>query len=376
MKTTNKFKIALGLFSISLSGMVFTTPVHAATDYNAEICTTSMSVAECEAAINTKCALPDGQNYPVCQGPKPDYTARICTDGMTGDQCQQALSQTCSRQDALLFTDCRGNLAEEDAEEPPAPPPAGQVPNRSGAKINGGDAASLMFSPSSFAAQQAIGFIQAFFTCKSEMSEEEKSLAYRRGANLCVSVGQYCSKKVKIGFIKLCRTKKKSYCCFNSKLARIINVEGRKQLGTMGWGSAQNPRCEGFTLDEFNKIDIAKMDLSEFVDEITQNAKMNVAKNGDYWEQRNSKRLDATWTNASEYGDDIGTKILSSDNPYDVFNQPTDGKTRADKTARTVKDETAKNTPKAVQTAEKPPVNQVEVDQAKQAIIDRYGVGN
>lgn len=373
MKTTNKFKIALGLFSISLSGMVFTTPVHAATDYNAPICNTSMSVVECEAAINTKCALPDGKSYPVCQGPKPDYTARICTDSMTGDQCQQALSSTCTRQDALLFNDCRGNLAEEDENEPQPTAPAGKVPNKSGAKINGGDAATLMFSPSTFALQQSIGFIQAFFTCKAEMSEEEKSLAYRRGANLCVAVGQYCSKKVDLGFVKLCRTKKKSYCCFNSKLARIINVEGRKQLGTMSWGSAKNPRCEGFTLEEFNKINIAKMDLSEFVDEITQNAKMNVAKNVGYWEERNTNRLEATWTNASQYGDDIGTKILSSENPYDVFNQPTDGKSRADKTARTVKDETALNTPTAVQTAEKPPVNQDEVDKAKQAIIDRYG---
>lgn len=373
MKNTNRFKVALGLMTIGLSGFIYTAPVQAATDYNAQICSETMSLAECQAAINTKCALPDGNKYQACQTPKPNYTARICTDSMTANQCETALTTTCSRQDALLFNDCRGNLAEEDEPAPQPSLPAGQVPNKSGAKVGGGDAAALMFSPSTFAAQQAIGFLQSFFTCKSEMSEGEKSLAYRRGANLCVEVGQYCSKKVKIGFIKLCRTKKKTYCCFNSKLARIINVEGRKQIGNVGWGSAQNPRCEGFTLEEFNSIDIGKMDLSEFVNEITQNAQLNVAKSSDYWEQRNVSRTNATWVNAEQLGDDVGSKILSSDNPYDVFNQPTDGKSRNEANARTVRDETQANTPTEVQSGIKQPINQTQVDQGKQAIIDRYG---
>lgn len=373
MKTDKRSKLTLGLFAVSLAGAFYTTPSFAATDYNAQICTETMTLNECQTAIDAKCALPDGSSYPACQTPKPNYSAPVCTDGMTANQCEAALTTTCNRQDALLFDSCRGNLAEPDEEDPQPSAPAGQVPNKSGAKIGGGDAAALMFSPSSFAAQQAIGFLQSFFTCKSEMSEGEKSLAYRRGANLCVYVGQYCSKKVKIGFISLCRTKKKTYCCFNSKLARIINVEGRKQIGNVGWGSAKNPRCEGFTLEEFNSIDISKMDLSEFVNEITQNAKLNVAKDSNYWEERNTNRLNATWVNAEQLGDDVGSKILSSDNPYDVFNQPTDGKTRTDNTARTVKDETQLNTPTATESGIKQPINQTQVDQGKQAIIDHYG---
>lgn len=370
MKNSKQSKIALWLCVFGVTSLFHVAPAYAVTDYNAAICTESMSKAECQTAIDEKCALPDGSSYPACQTPKPDYEAPICKDGMTGNQCEAALSATCSRQDAFLFSDCRSGLDEE--ETPPVLPPTGSVPNKSGAKIGGGDAAALMFSPSTFAAQQALGFIQSFFTCKSEMSEGEKSLAYRRGANLCVEVGTYCSKKVKIGFIKLCRTKKKTYCCFNSKLSKIINVQGRKQLGNVGWGSAKNPICDGFTLEQFNTIDISKMDLSEFVDEITQNAKVN-AKSSDYWEQRNDNRLEATWVDANQIGEDVGTKILSSDNPYDVFNQPTDGKNRTDSTARTVKDETEKNTPTEVQSGIKQPVNQKHVDQGKQAIIDHYG---
>ena len=36
-------------------------------------------------------------------------------------------------------------------------------------------------------------------------------------------------------------------CCFNSMLARIVNEQGRAQVGK-GWGGAQSPDCSGFTV--------------------------------------------------------------------------------------------------------------------------------
>lgn len=344
MKIFKRNRLTLGLLAVSLTTAMYIAPVHAE-DSTTEPPTTT----------------------------EPDYDKPICTDGMTADMCQAALELICGQPDGEKYADCKTNQdTDDDDDYTPTPPATGSVPNKSNAKIGGADAATLMFSPSAFAAQQAIGFIQAFFTCKNDMSEGEKSLAYRRGANLCVEVGEYCSKKVKVGFIKLCRTKKKTYCCFNSKLARIINQEGRKQLGNVGWGTAKNPRCEGFTIEEFNSIDISKMDLSEFVDEIVANANLNVSKTSDYWEQRNTNRLDSTWQSAESLGDDVATKILSSENPYDVFNQPTDGKARADSTARTVSAETEANTPKELQEGGTQPLNQQQIDQSKQAIIDYY----
>nr|WP_255573934.1 conjugal transfer protein TraN [Erythrobacter sp. SCSIO 43205] len=43
---------------------------------------------------------------------------------------------------------------------------------------------------------------------------------------LCAYVGTYCSKKV----LGVCVTKRKAYCCFESKLSRILQEQGRKQL--------------------------------------------------------------------------------------------------------------------------------------------------
>lgn len=81
----------------------------------------------------------------------------------------------------------------------------------------------------------------------------------RRDAGLCIKVGSYCHKKV----AGACVEKKDSFCCYISKLSKIINVEGRKQLGR-GFGSPENPQCNGFTAQELEKLDFSKMDLSEF----------------------------------------------------------------------------------------------------------------
>ncbi|MDD3836103.1 MAG: conjugal transfer protein TraN, partial [Sulfurimonas sp.] len=77
-------------------------------------------------------------------------------------------------------------------------------------------------------------------SCKAE----EKLLAQKKKSKNCHDIGEFCSKKIRLGFAKICVQKKKSSCCFNSKLARIINEQGRPQLNK-GWGSASNPECKG-----------------------------------------------------------------------------------------------------------------------------------
>ena len=96
-------------------------------------------------------------------------------------------------------------------------------------------------------------------------SEREKELAMKRDARLCDYRGSYCSKK--LGFIKTCVERTQTYCCFNSILAKIINREGKAQLG-QSMGSAKNPNCGGFTAPELQSLDLATMDFTEFYDSI------------------------------------------------------------------------------------------------------------
>src|SRR5207247_3286548 len=88
---------------------------------------------------------------------------------------------------------------------------------------------------------------------------------------LCVEFGDYCSRCISVfGKCVTCLERTKSYCCFNSHLARIINEQGRAQVGkTWGSDTARNPDCSGFSVAQLQSLDFSRMDLSELYAEIT-----------------------------------------------------------------------------------------------------------
>lgn len=93
----------------------------------------------------------------------------------------------------------------------------------------------------------------------------------------CHEVGEYCIKKWPLVG---CVQKAKGFCCFNSKLARIIHEQGRPQLvgfGINSWGSPKNPNCRGFLPEEFQALDFNKIDLSEYIQDIQRNIRQNLA---------------------------------------------------------------------------------------------------
>jgi conjugal transfer mating pair stabilization protein TraN len=95
--------------------------------------------------------------------------------------------------------------------------------------------------------------------------DAEQVLAMKRDNRLCHGVGSYCSARLPI--IRTCIETTETYCCFNSRLSRIINEQGRAQLGR-GWGGAQGPDCSGFALAQLQALDFSRMDLTEFYAEI------------------------------------------------------------------------------------------------------------
>lgn len=101
--------------------------------------------------------------------------------------------------------------------------------------------------------------------------DQDKITAMKRDARLCVEFGDYCSTCIRVfGRCVSCLERTKSFCCFNSHLARIINEQGRSQVGkTWGSDTARNPDCSGFSVAELQRLDFSRMDLSEFYAEIT-----------------------------------------------------------------------------------------------------------
>lgn len=95
-------------------------------------------------------------------------------------------------------------------------------------------------------------------------SSDEKALGKAKEKRLTVYVGEYCSKKV----LGICLEKKRGYCEFDSKLAQIVQQQGRSwQLG-IGFGSGKSPDCRGITPEELQKIDFSKVDFSAFYDDL------------------------------------------------------------------------------------------------------------
>lgn len=123
----------------------------------------------------------------------------------------------------------------------------------------------LMFNPYVFAAIVAYMVITEMMKC----SEDEQVLSLKRGTNLCVQADRWCSQKVPLVG---CVRHSQSYCCYNSLLAKAINVQGRAQVGRPIGGGQGSPDCSGLTLDEMQRIDFSRVDFSEFISSVTQGA--------------------------------------------------------------------------------------------------------
>lgn len=124
-----------------------------------------------------------------------------------------------------------------------------------------------------------------------QCKEEEKKLAKLNRNGQCHYVGDYCSKKLRLGFTTICIQHSQSHCCFNGKLARIINEQGRIQL-SKNWGSAEAPECKGFTPDEFQKLDFSEIDMSEFFADLSSQMSTSMMSNtGSYIQNKVSNIL-------------------------------------------------------------------------------------
>jgi conjugal transfer mating pair stabilization protein TraN len=89
---------------------------------------------------------------------------------------------------------------------------------------------------------------------------DEKTLAKMREESKCQFVGTECVDKL---FGK-CLVKKEIYCCYDSVLSKTLQLGARAQL-SKDLGNASSPQCGGLTLEEFTKIDMNKIDFSEFL---------------------------------------------------------------------------------------------------------------
>ena len=92
-----------------------------------------------------------------------------------------------------------------------------------------------------------------------DCSASERELAEERNAGNTHYLGKYCSRRT---FFGVCIRRSRAWCVFGSKLGRILQQQGRTQLG-IGWSD-----CRGFSVAEIEGIDFERLDLSEFTENL------------------------------------------------------------------------------------------------------------
>lgn len=93
----------------------------------------------------------------------------------------------------------------------------------------------------------------------AKCNEEEVALAEKRHSGKCHYIGSHKE--------NLKTQTSKVFCCFPTKLARVVQEQGRKFLG-LKWGTVEHPKCHGLSMENISKIDFSKIDLSEVVEDL------------------------------------------------------------------------------------------------------------
>lgn len=137
----------------------------------------------------------------------------------------------------------------------------------------GANAIIIGIDPTSIAISLAINVMMDFLL--SGCDQQDMEVGMLRGSGMCHEVGTYCASSI----LGVCVQKAKGHCCFNSKLGRIIQEQGRPQLksfNSLGWGTAKQPYCRGFTPQEFQALDFSRMDLSDYYADIEARAQSDI----------------------------------------------------------------------------------------------------
>jgi len=177
-----------------------------------------------------------------------------------------------STEEVVLQEGTPGTCEPLDDDEPAASPPANEVSALSAllsvaqADRETGDSEFTIFEgQEKKCGRDVLGLKNC---CKSsgvlisiglgQCSDEEFELSVQKEQDRCVSLGSYCSKKA---FFGTCLKKKQSYCCYEAEISRIVAEAGRQQLNR-DFGTPKNPECGGFSVTEFQQLDLSQVDFS------------------------------------------------------------------------------------------------------------------
>lgn len=195
---------------------------------------------------------------------KNTATQFLCKSACNGEPCVKDREDNVNEEvgEALYWLTLASKMSEGISGD------VGDPPNFSKLKVNifgGKDEAceDKKFGYANCCTNEGLGIELLGARCRNY-----ERLTQMRNENRCILVGNECVRKV----ATVCIREKYRYCCFGSVFSKVVQKQGRKQLGK-GWGTVSNPSCEGFTLEEIQKLDFKAMDLQEFYKSIDDKVK-------------------------------------------------------------------------------------------------------
>jgi len=99
--------------------------------------------------------------------------------------------------------------------------------------------------------------------------EAAKKLHADRENKLAIKVGRYCVNKV----ANICLEYSQVFCVFGSKLAKIIQEQGRNGQLHIHFGDPEEPKCDGITPKQLQTLDFSKMDFQDFINDVSKKVK-------------------------------------------------------------------------------------------------------
>lgn len=146
--------------------------------------------------------------------------------------------------------------------------------------------------------------IQMLTACSQKSIETSTKINLK----LCHRVGSWCS----VSLLLFCSETTVGYCCFHTVLARIIQEQGRDQLG-LDWGRAEQPNCGGLSVEQLSRIDFSQIDLSEYITDLQDRMRWPDAADTTS-RQNNTSNLpltDSVQDTIARYGS-LGTRIQNA----------------------------------------------------------------
>lgn len=101
-------------------------------------------------------------------------------------------------------------------------------------------------------------------------SATEKKLGRARQSGRTIALGRYCKHRV----LSVCTEHAQVFCVFPSRMATIIQSQGRLSQLKKSLGTAQKPDCSGLSVEEFSTLDLGQIDFSALYADVRQSAKI------------------------------------------------------------------------------------------------------